>query len=166
GSDVHFLNLTEEALAGDLPVVLERIAEEVARLHPGIVVVDSFRSLVRTQDKETSTQELEQFIQQLALQLTSWEVTSFLIGEYHEQDLRDPVCTVADGILWLSQEVNRNSVVRRLRVVKARGVAPMPGLHTVRMTSGGVQVFPRTPERRDDVRARSGRRLSSGIPGL
>ena len=86
-------------------------------------------------------------MQRLALHLTTWEITSFLIGEYAEQELRDPVFTVADGILWLSQAVDRNSVVRKLQVVKVRGMAPMPGLHTIRMTDAGVQVFPRIPER-------------------
>jgi circadian clock protein KaiC len=76
------------------------------------------------------------------------------------------VFTVADGIIWLSQEVNRNSVVRRLQIVKARGMATMPGLHTMRMTGAGVQVFPRTPERPDDVEPREEGRLSTGIPGL
>ena len=93
-------------------------------------------------------------------------MTSFLIGEYDKHELREPVFTVADGVIWLSQEAERNSVVRRLQIVKARGMAPMPGLHTLRMTSAGVQVFPRTPERPDDVRPSGNRRLSTGIAGL
>ena len=166
GSEVHFLNLSEEALAGDLDGVLTRITQEVERLHPAVVVVDSFRSLMRAQGEHPADRELEHFVQRLALHLTTWEITSFLIGEYSENELRDPVFTVADGILWLSQEVNRNSVVRRLQVVKARGMASMPGLHTMRMTRAGVQVFPRTPERPGDVHPTRHERLSTGIAGL
>ncbi len=166
GAEVHFLNLTEEALSGDLDGVLTRITEEVERLHPVVVVVDSFRSLIRAHGADVTTAQREHFVQRLALHLTTWEITSFLIGEYQEHELRDPVFTVADGILWLSQEVNRSSVVRRLQVVKARGMAPMPGLHTMRMTSAGVQVFPRTPERPTDVYPRGDARLSTGIAGL
>ena len=166
GSDVHFLNLTEEALSGDLNEVLTRITEEIDRLRPAVVVVDSFRSLIRTQNVEAPGGQLEHFVQRLALHLTTWEITSFLVGEYQEQQLRDPVFTVADGIVWLSQEANRNSVVRRLQVVKARGMAPMPGLHTIRITGAGVQVFPRTPERPDDVHPRGNERRSTGIAGL
>src|SRR6185369_2659956 len=77
-----------------------------------------------------------------------------------------PVFTVADGVLWLSQESNRNSVVRRLQIVKARGMATMPGLHTMRMTDAGVQVFPRTPEALENLHASGGKRLSTGIAGL
>src|SRR5215210_6445023 len=166
GRDVHFLNLSEEALTGDLDSLLTRITSEINRLNPAIVVVDSFRALMRSQGMEAADLELEHFVQRLAVQLTTWEVTSFLIGEYSEQELRDPVFTVADGIFWLSQATNRNSVVRRLQVVKARGMASMPGLHTMRITQAGVQVFPRTPERANDVPPSGAGRLSTGIAGL
>jgi circadian clock protein KaiC len=166
GSEVHFLNLTEEALKGDLDGVLARITQEIDRLHPGVVVVDSFRSLMRSQGTDIGDHELEHFVQRLAMKLTTCEITSFLIGEYWESELRDPVFTVADGILWLSQEANRNSVVRRLRVVKVRGMASMPGLHTMRMTQAGIQVFPRTPERGGDISPAGQKRLSTGVPGL
>jgi circadian clock protein KaiC len=166
GRDVHFLNLSEEALTGDLDSLLTRITDEIDRLNPAIVVVDSFRSLMRSQGMDAPDRELEHFVQRLAVQLTTWEITSFLIGEYSEHELKDPVFTVADGILWLSQEVNRNSVVRRLQVVKARGMGSMPGLHTMRITRAGVQVFPRTPERAEDIHPRGHERLSTGIAGL
>ena len=136
GKDVHFLNLSEEALAGDLDLVLERIIAEVDRLRPGVVVVDSFRSLVRTHPTGGPANGLEQFVQRLALHLTTWEITSFLIGEYENQDLGNPVVTVADGILWLSQVTDRNSVVRKLQVMKVRGQA-----------SGGQGTGPRADAR-------------------
>src|SRR5688572_8844218 len=141
GSDVHFLNLSQETLEGNLDGVLSRIIAEVDRLHPRVVVIDSFRSLIRAERMDAPPGELDNFVQRLALHLTTWEVTSFLIAEYSEHELRNPIFTVADGIIWLSQEVSRNSVVRRLRVVKSRGTAPMPGLHTMKMTAAGVQVF-------------------------
>ena len=168
GSDVHFLNLSEEAMRGDLDGVLKRIIGEINRLHPQVLVVDSFKSLLQVQEPGEAARDghLEEFVQRLALHLTTWEITSFLIGEYQERDLRNPVFTVADGILWLSQEVNRNSVVRRLQVVKMRGMATMPGLHTVRMTGAGVQVFPRTPELLNGHRPAGRERLSTGIAGL
>src|SRR5687768_2014876 len=166
GKDVHFLNLNEEALLGDLDLVLARISEEVDRLHPAIVVVDSFRSLTRAHGADASTRDLEHFVQRLAMHLTTWEVTAIIIGEYATEELRSPVFTVADGVLWLSQEVNRNSVVRRFQVIKARGMASMPGLHTLRITTHGVQVFPRITQRSDHIPATNTERLSTGISGL
>jgi len=166
GADVHFMNLSEEALSGDLDGVLARMIGEVDRIRPGFVVVDSFRSLVRTHGPDSPNSRLDHFVQRLALHLTTWEITSFLIGEYDEQELRNPVFTVADGIVWLTQAVHRNSVVRKLQVVKSRGMEAMPGLHTVRITAGGLQVFPRITERRDDAHRKGDLRISTGIAGL
>jgi len=76
------------------------------------------------------------------------------------------VFTVADGILWLSQATDRNSVVRKLQVIKARGRAPMPGLHTFRITDNGLQIFPRIPEQTRARKAQKTKRLSTGVPGM
>jgi circadian clock protein KaiC len=68
-----------------------------------------------------------------------------LIGEYVDSELRDnPVFTVADGLIWLYQNVERNSVVRKLQVMKLRGQASVPGMHTFRITDAGLQAFSRT----------------------
>ncbi|MEQ1693509.1 MAG: ATPase domain-containing protein, partial [Gemmatimonas sp.] len=166
GTDVHFLNLSEEALSGDLENVLTRMIEQVDRLRPRIVVVDSFRALTRIRRSDSPVGQFEGFMHKLVLHLTTWEATSILIGEYLDQELENPVFTVSDGIFWLSQETHRNSVVRRIQIMKARGVASMPGLHTMRMTAAGVQVFPRTPERPEDLTPRKTDRLSTGVAGL
>ena len=168
GSAVHFINLTEEVLRDDLAAVLQRIIDEVERMAPGLVVVDSFRTLaLQASGRDGSDgMGMEQFVQRLALQLTTWEVTSFLIGEYAAPDLDNPLFTVADGILWLSQASDRNSVVRKLQAVKMRGRSPIPGLHTFRMTERGIEVFPRMPGYQDERRPRRHERLSTGVPGL
>jgi len=166
GSAVHFLNLSEEALDGDLESVLAKIVNEVEALRPAVVVVDSFRSLVRATPQDHSDHSIERFVQRLALHLTTWEVTSLLIGEYQEQELRNPIFTIADGIVWLSQDVDRNSVVRKIQVVKVRGLGHMPGLHTLKMTDAGVRVFPRVPTHLLERPPRSSTRLTTGIDGL
>ncbi len=168
GSAVQYLNLSEEALEQDLSVVLDRIVTEVARAKPGIIVVDSFRP-IGTRGSDTAPADsmtLDRFVQRLALHLTTWEVTSFLLGEYSEREQRNPVFTVADGVLLLSQVTDRNSVVRKLQVVKVRGRSSMPGLHTFRMTDNGVEIFPRIPEQQFQRRPQLLRRLHTGVPGL
>jgi circadian clock protein KaiC len=168
GSEVRFLNLSQEALDRDFDVVLERIAREVEEANAGMVVVDSFRTMIpivgRTADAELA---LQYFVQRLALRLTTWEATTFLVGEYAENEARSPVFTVADGIIWLLNEVERNSTQRKLRVTKARGQAPLPGLHAMRISDAGVEVFPRysrtTPQHPLDLPSE---RISIGVPGL
>ncbi|MFN2397486.1 MAG: ATPase domain-containing protein [Gemmatimonadaceae bacterium] len=168
GSAIQFINLSAEVMERDLGEVLKRIVSEIERTKPGIVVVDSFRTIggqLGSSD-QGRTFDIEQFVQRLALTLTSWEVTSFLLGEYTEEEQRNPVFTVADGIIWLSQATDRNSVVRKLQVVKTRGRAPMPGLHTFRITDAGLQIFPRIPEQTRKRQLQKRERLSTGVPGM
>ncbi|WP_434782940.1 RAD55 family ATPase [Ferrovum myxofaciens] len=142
---IRFVNLSADLMEGNFDRVLSRIAEEVKNYTPGLVIVDSFRSVVQsTKTLEAGTSELQKFVQQLGMQMTSWQATSFLLGEYLTQEAESsPVFTVADGILWLSQNTYRNSMVRKMQVVKMRGQAQAPGLHTFRISHEGVQVFPR-----------------------
>ena len=167
-SAIKFVNLSKEAGGSDLDAVLGRIVAEVTEAEPAMVAVDSFRTIGSqlATGGAAASNEMAEFVQRLAHQLTSWEITSFLIGEYAEQERRHPVFTVADSILWLSDDVDRNSAVRKLRAVKVRGRAPMPGLHTFRITADGMQVFPRIPEQQRERVERSTRRLGTGVPGL
>jgi circadian clock protein KaiC len=168
GSAVQYVNLSHEVQQGELEAVLRRIEAEVARVEPNMIVVDSFRTVgAATSGSVPSTgMGMEQFAQSLAMLLTTWEVTSFLIGEYAEHEQRSPIFTVADGVLWLSQVADRNSVVRKLQVTKARGRAPMPGLHTFRITDRGLQVFPRIPQQQLARVPQSMDRQPTGVPGL
>ena len=141
---VRFIHL-QEALEQGPGKVLDAIVQEVERSSPGIVIVDSFRAVVRSTLAARTNGELEltDFMQRLTLALTSYEATTFLIGEYGDGEHDGAVFTVADGILWLHQDVDRNSVVRKVHVVKMRGQGQIPGLHTARITSAGYTVFPR-----------------------
>jgi circadian clock protein KaiC len=125
--------------------------------------------VVRKAVAGASEGEMQSFIQRLAQFLTSWEATTFLVGEYFPEEMRDnPLFTVADGLFWLSQLTERNSVVRKLQIFKLRGQASVPGLHTFRIGDDGLQAFSRTlglgGKSIDPLRRR--RRLSVGIPEL
>lgn len=165
---VRFINLSHVVLTQDLNAVLAEIVKEVEAASPGLVIVDSFRTVVRKAQINEGAWELQGFIQRLALQLTSWQATTFLIGEYDESEIRDnPLFTVADGLFWLSQQIERNSIVRKLQIRKSRGQASVPGLHTFRITDAGLQTFPRTLGlTQTDEKPRGQRRLSTGLPEL
>ena len=170
---IRFVNLSQLVLERDLGAVLDEIIKEVEAANAKIVVVDSFRTVVRSgrfaaAAGSTGDMELQGFVQRLALHLTSWQATTFLIGEYVESELRDnPVFTVADGLIWLYQVVERNSIVRKMQVMKMRGQESVTGLHTFRITGAGLQTFPRTfglSENTGHVKGK--RRLSTGIAKL
>src|SRR6266571_3924538 len=90
GKAVRFINLSEIVLNQDLNAVLDEIIKQVTAINPGFVVVDSFRTLVRSTKNGGATElEMQSFIQRLAQFLTSWEATSFLVGEYDAAEMRD-----------------------------------------------------------------------------
>lgn len=170
GTAVHYLNLNDEVLGRDPGSTVGRILEEVDRLRPHYVIVDSFRSFARSlvQADAGGMERLQGHVQKLALHLAAMEATTFLIGEYPQTDrASNPVFTVADGILWLYQPIDNNSTTRKLQVMKMRGADPLPGLHSLRITPRGLRVFPRGY--RMDVHrsiARFENRLRFGVPEL
>jgi len=85
-SSVRFINLADEATRGDLDAVLQRIVAEVGSLNPAFVAVDSFRTISDNHRSLESHDSIDMaaFVNRLAQQLTTWEVTSFPIGEYNE----------------------------------------------------------------------------------
>jgi circadian clock protein KaiC len=168
---IKFVNLASDLLDGDFDRVLTRIEEEVQKFSPSLVFVDSFRSVVQSARAiDPGVSGLQHFVQQLGMQMTSWQATTFLIGEYLAPEAESsPVFTVADGIIWMSQLVHRDAMVRKIQVVKMRGQAQSPGVHTFRISDAGVQVFPRAVLKLNttgDVRISGEKRLSMGIPML
>ena len=168
---IRFVNLSDETLVGDLGVVLGRITELVQAHNPALVFVDSFRSVVMaSQDHGKPHSDLQMFVQQLGMLMTSWQATTFLIGEYFNETDANPVFTVADGLIWLRQSVQRNSMVRKMEILKMRGQPTLPGLHTFRINQNGLQIFPPAgrdlPASRAKTDAPQGGRLSIGVPGL
>jgi circadian clock protein KaiC len=164
---IRFVNLAEETLQGGLEGVLTRIISEVQGSHPALVFVDSFRSLILASPSYSVPGNTLQFVQKLGMLMTSWEATTFLIGEYFNENEANPVFTVADGLLWLRQSVQRNSMVRKLEIMKMRGQATVPGLHTFRITSAGINVFAPAPSSRTKIEVPvADTRVSMGISRL
>jgi len=171
---IRFVNLTAESMKGDLDQVLNRIADEVKAYAPSMVFVDSFRSVVKADSHvDQWGAEQQKFVQRLGTLMASWMATTVLVGEYTETESQSsPIFAAADGILWLSQSMQRNSMVRKMQVVKMRGQAQAPGLHTFRISDRGIQVFPRAivkPGLAVDFEATIGSgaaRIPMGVPGL
>jgi len=171
---IRFVSLSDDLSSGDLDQVLAHITQEVEALTPALVFVDSFRSVIQeAQHHMEATISLQLFIQQLGIELSGWNATTFLVGEFLSEGGSHPVMTVADGLLSLEQSVDRNSMVRKMQVLKMRGQATLPGKHTFRITGDGVQVFPaatvcgdtgEVPLTSGAERSRS--RLTMGVPRL
>lgn len=171
---VHFINLTDDLQKGAYDSVLARIAKETEYFKPRLVIIDSLRSFADVTNKMGQNEaDFRLFIDQLGQQLIAWQATCFMIGAYSVSDEQsNSLLTLADGILWLSQNIHHNSMVRKIQVMKMRGQAHTPGLHTFRINDEGLTIFPRAvlpPESAANTASRpftSGQRLSMGVAGL
>ena len=144
-SSVQFVSLAAEVESGNYDEVLAQICEQVREHAPALVFIDSFRSFVEgAKGPDREVHALQSFVQKLVTQMTGWHATTFLIGEYlaNETD-RNPIFTIADGMIWLTQNVHRNAMVRKMQVLKMRGQKQRPGLHTFRIDKQGIEIFPR-----------------------
>jgi circadian clock protein KaiC len=171
---IKFVNLSDDVATGHFDQVLARIMAEVQAFSPGLVFVDSFRSLML----EASHQANEglstlRFTQELGVKLSGWQATTFLLGEYAPDPDAHPIFSVADGLLSMNQSVYRNSMVRKIQVLKMRGQQTSPGIHTFRITGDGIEVFPAANILSDSgamaapsERPHPQRRLAMGVPCL
>lgn len=171
GESVRFLYSSDEALAGDLDAVLQKIVAAVEEYTPAFVFVDSFQTVApATASAGGKDGSLQHFVQQLGMLTTSWQATTFLIGEYLDDAEANPISTVADGLIRMRQSVERNSMVRKLEIRKMRGEATWSGLHTFRICGRGISVFaPAVVEAIDFVDGRAptaDMRLLMGSPRL
>ena len=171
GPAIRYVNLADDLRSGDFSGVLERIMREVEDFAPSLVFVDSFRSVVQTaRTGNEGLWDLQHFVQELGSRMATWQATTFLIGEYTQTDVEaNPIITVADGMIALSHNLDEDSVVRKIRIVKMRGQAHLAGAHTLRITGDGIRVYPRvlTPvaDAYDTV-ADGPCRIPTGVAGL
>jgi circadian clock protein KaiC len=95
---------------------------EIQKHSPSLVLVDSFRSVILASETDGHKSiSLQEFIQQRGMLMTSWQATTFLLGECSSDDDPSPVFSVADGLIWLLQSTHGNSIVRTIEVMKVCG---------------------------------------------
>jgi circadian clock protein KaiC len=129
--------LREGGAAGAL-----RHLEELVRTHrPEFLVLDSFK-VFREHLAEAS--QYRAFAAELMIVLATWEITSFLVGEYaFEEIATQPEFAIADGILHLSGTEESRRQKRYLNVVKMRGADAFLGRHSYEIDNTGLTLYPR-----------------------
>src|SRR6202795_1029694 len=84
---VRYVNLSQEIVTGSFEKLLARIVQEVEATSPGVVIVDSCRTVAQAAERaQNGALDLQHFVQQLPVRLTSWEATTFLVDEYQPSD--------------------------------------------------------------------------------
>lgn len=145
----------------------------IKRARPAIVVIDSFKAL---DDLVSSNEERRRFGYEIAVQLMAWETTTLLLGEYGPSDLAEnPLFSIADGLITMSQRESSGEHQRIIQIVKLRGTRHSPDEHTFSISERGIQIYsPRVTLRREPMPAqprvkthisRLDDLLGEGIPG-
>jgi len=144
---------------------LRFIDEILKKYSPDLLVIDSLKTV---RDLFESEKDFRIFMFDLAALLSVWEVTSFLVGEYEEADLtRLSEFAVVDGIIYLYGQEEKRFQKRFLRILKMRGTDFQRGEHLFRITTRGVEVYPRTkPEGKELIYQLATGKKAFGIAGL
>jgi circadian clock protein KaiC len=163
--DVVYDEVGSELAAAGIAALVPKVKERIKTLSPKIIVIDSFKAL---HDISPSIAEMRRVVHDLAGLLTAYETTTFLVGEYSQEQMAIlPEFVVADGIVELLRHEAGMRDDRYFRVRKLRGSAYREGRHALRLTGSGVKIYrrlvtPRVPPDYSVPRAR----LSTGVAGL
>src|SRR3954452_21020990 len=165
GNSVHYADLGSLLDERGLPAFLDRMSDLIAEHHPGIIVIDSFKAL-HAFAREAG--DFRWFLHDLAARLAATGAASFWVGEYMPDDIaREPEFAVADAIIQLGSNLADARELRALQVLKLRGSAFQSGRHAYRLSSRGIDVFPRLADERDEGSYElSNERVPTGIPAL
>lgn len=153
--------LREKGLDETLKVISRHVEEHDARF----IAIDSFKAI---HDLAGTRQEVRRFGYDLAVSLATWTCTSFMVGEYTEEEiLTEPIFAVADGIVYLTNPKYGMQNIRRVNIAKMRGMGYFTGDHPFAIDKRGITIYPRikTPPVPPSVKM-SSETVSTGIQGL
>jgi circadian clock protein KaiC len=149
----------------------ERAMAELSRLvqqhEPNLIAIDSFKAVA---DLMPDSRTARAFAYDLATQTATWGATTFLLGEYHPDEVsRRAEFAVADGVIQLGTERRELTSLRGIEVLKMRGMSYVSGRHFFEIDHRGFLVYPRvkSPETTDAATPRAaGPPLSTGVAGI
>jgi circadian clock protein KaiC len=144
GRSVHFLSL-QQVLPQGLSAVAAAVLAEARRIGADFVLLDGFRGMEAV---DTQPQAAREFLYDIGATLNALGVTTLVTSETDPRDPKFfPETTTADVILGLHYSLLGVRQVRGIEVVKARGSAPLPGMHALVLSDDGATVYPQLEER-------------------
>ncbi len=141
--------------------IINEIAKNIENIKPDRIAIDPVNVL----SSGLSEKEQRQFYYDLFIGMKSWNSFIILTGEFTEKELMTHVISyLADGIIYISNELEGNQRNRYIDVLKMRGQNFISGKHPCRITKDGFLI-----SRKITYAARISaqkQRISSGIKGL
>lgn len=140
GRDIHFVDLGVILRAEGLAAAAALLVQHLKKIKPAFVVIDSFKVF---DDLTQSKGELRKFGYEVAVNLMAWEATALLLGEYGSAELEtNPVFSIVDGALHLTQREFLGEHGRFLSVIKMRGTDHSRGEQAFSISTEGITMFP------------------------
>ena len=130
-----FRTLEEEGLKG----LLALLRREIRAQKVSLLVLDG---LVAAEESAPTPRDFKKFIHELQSHAVANGCTVLLLTS-GAGDMVSAEHTMVDGLIELSDEVHDVRNMRTLRVRKFRGSASLRGSHAFRITTHGIQIFPR-----------------------
>ena len=166
GVQIHSL---QAFLPHGLTTTAEEIRAEVRRTRATLVVLDGFRGI-----RGADAQAARQFLYELSTGLDALQATTLITSEAEPRDsMLFPEVTTADVLLGIHYRLDGMRHQRHIEAIKVRGAAPLPGLHSLTLSSAGARVAARLEARvaaleapGDDSALPLGGRAAFGLPEL
>jgi circadian clock protein KaiC len=144
GGAVQFLSL-QHVMSDGFVAIRDEVLRMARQMKAEVLVIDGVRSL---RDAEQNPPGARQFLHDVGTALGTLGTLTIVTSEAEPRDPQlNPEATTADIILGLHYGLHGGRQRRALEVIKARGVAPLPGIHTLTLTSDGAHIFPQFEER-------------------
>jgi circadian clock protein KaiC len=136
---IHFIDLGTILRSGGLGESQGLILQHLKKVKPALVIVDSFKMF---DDLAKSQEERRKFSYEIAVNLMAWETTALLLGEYSQEDYEtNPLFSIVDGLMTLTQRDAEGERQRFLQVTKMRGTDHSRDEHAFSISPNGVEVY-------------------------
>ena len=150
---------------GGLKALLELVRKELRAQNAGMVVLDGFAAVGET---AASDREFKKFVHELQVHASLSACTFFLLSSgLSDPRTVQPVHTMVDGLVRLSDHAFGVRAQRELQVQKFRGSRYLRGVHSFDISDDGIRVQPRLESFSADLLdVSSDEKLSTGVEHL
>jgi circadian clock protein KaiC len=151
---------------GGLQGLLDLVRKEMRAQKATLVVLDGFAAIGESAATE---REFKKLVHELQVYASLASCTFFLLssGSSSDSGLVQPVHTMVDGLVRLSDHAFGARAQRELHVQKLRGSRYLRGVHSFEIADDGISVYPRLESFSADLSdASRGDKLTMGVPGL
>lgn len=161
---IRLFNVEDYQLKAGASEIIQFIEEKIRMYKPKRLVIDPVTVLAESKPNDF---EKRLFLFELLTRMKSWNLLVLLTGEFDIESLKEsPLSYLVDCVLHISEVTVGDKSERYLSVIKMRGRSYIAGKHTYKLSSDGIEVFPRLQPETDIDKPASTLRVSTGVGGL